>query len=503
MAFYLSPIGNSQIVDVNGNPLSGGKIYTYIAGSTTPTATYTDSTGATPQSNPIILNTLGLPDNPIWLDQSAVKIIIKDVNDVQQGSPYDNIYGVGAVDAAVSFDEWVQYNNAVTYISPTSFSVVGDQRAIFQVNRRAKTQNTAGQAYSTILTSVYSAPNTTVTLTNTSGALDAGLSATYYGFMSAQNSSIPIDALDVYLKSETYSDTETDEAISTAIAALPTATPSTPFRNRCINGDFAVDQEYAGASTTFTAGAAYKRAIDMFYAWCTGANVTGQQVTVSGLNRYRFTGAASNTLVGFLHSMQADNSADMAGGDATFSVKLKSTSLTTVNWAAYYANTTDTFGTLASPTRTSIASGSFTITSTEARYAATFAVPSGATTGIEIALTTGALTAGNTLDVGEFQPEKGAIALADIEFEKVDIALQEARCRHGFFEKVQLVVDGAAAYKSQMGYTPKRTTPTLGTPTFNTGSGATFTNGEDFIHAVTNHSTIAAATIPLTCGLHG
>lgn len=223
MAFYLSPIGNSQNVDVNGNPLSGGKIFTYVAGSTTPTATYTDSTGATPQSNPIILNTLGLPDNPIWLDQSAVKIIIKDENDIQQGSPYDSIYGVGAVDAAVSFDEWVQYNNAVTYISPTSFSVVGDQRAIFQVDRRVKTQNTAGQAYSTILTSVYSAPNTTVTLTNTSGALDAGLSATYYGFMSAQNSSIPIDALDVYLKSETYSDTETDTAISDAVSAINVA----------------------------------------------------------------------------------------------------------------------------------------------------------------------------------------------------------------------------------------------------------------------------------------
>ena len=309
-------------------------------------------------------------------------------------------------------------------------------------------------------------------------------------------------ALEVYGTAETYTQTEVDAAI--AAIPVPPVTPSHAFRNRAINGDFSVDQEYAGASTTFTAGAAYKRAIDMFYAWCTGANVTGQQVTVLGLKRYRLTGAASNTLVGLLHSIEAANSADMAGGDATFSVKLKSTSLTTVNWEAFYANSNDAFGTLASPTRTSIASGSFTITTTEDRYAATFAVPSGATTGIEIALTTGALTAGNTLDVGEFQPEPGAIDLVDIEFEKVDIALQEARCRHGWFEKLVLVVGTASSFRVQTTFARKRVTPTIGTVTFNTGSGATFSVGNGYIYALTDHNTsYASATIPLTCGLHG
>lgn len=310
-------------------------------------------------------------------------------------------------------------------------------------------------------------------------------------------------ALEVYGTTETYTQAEVDAAI--AAIPVPPVTPSHAFRNRAINGDFSVDQEYAGASTTFTAGAAYKRAIDMFYAWCTGANVTGQQVTVSGLKRYRLTGAASNTLVGLLHSIEAKNSADLAGGDATFSVKLKSTSLTTVNWAAYYANTNDTFGTLASPTRTSIASGSFTITTTEDRYAATLTgINSAATTGIEIALTTGALTAGNTLDVGEFQLEQGDIAVADVAFEKVDVALQEARCQHGFFEKIDMVVNTASAYISQVSFVKKRTTPTVGTPSFNTGSGATFSLvGVSNLYQSANHSAIASATIPLTCGLHG
>ena len=66
MAYFLSPIGNEPQVDANGNPVSGGKILTYLAGTTTAAATYTSITGATPQANPIILNSLGLPASPIW-----------------------------------------------------------------------------------------------------------------------------------------------------------------------------------------------------------------------------------------------------------------------------------------------------------------------------------------------------------------------------------------------------------------------------------------------------
>jgi len=55
-----SPIGNGQQWFTNaGVPLSGGKINTYAAGTTTPIATYTDNTGATPNANPIILDSTG------------------------------------------------------------------------------------------------------------------------------------------------------------------------------------------------------------------------------------------------------------------------------------------------------------------------------------------------------------------------------------------------------------------------------------------------------------
>lgn len=55
----LSPAPYLTVLDVNGNPVAGAKITTYIAGTTTPQATYTDSTGTTPNANPIIADTAG------------------------------------------------------------------------------------------------------------------------------------------------------------------------------------------------------------------------------------------------------------------------------------------------------------------------------------------------------------------------------------------------------------------------------------------------------------
>ncbi|WNG69279.1 hypothetical protein [Cupriavidus gilardii] len=45
--------------DFNGRPLSGGKLYTYAAGTLTPKATFQDQAGSIPNSNPITLNARG------------------------------------------------------------------------------------------------------------------------------------------------------------------------------------------------------------------------------------------------------------------------------------------------------------------------------------------------------------------------------------------------------------------------------------------------------------
>ena len=69
-----------QFTTTAGAPLIGGKVYTDAAGTTTPLASYTDNTGATANTNPVILDTRG--EAAIWLSPASYKFVLKDSNDV-------------------------------------------------------------------------------------------------------------------------------------------------------------------------------------------------------------------------------------------------------------------------------------------------------------------------------------------------------------------------------------------------------------------------------------
>lgn len=98
MSVSLSPIAGAgwQFFDNNGVPLSGGKLYTYEAGTTTPEATYTTSSGNTAHTNPIVLDAAGRVSggNEVWLtDSQSYKFVLKTSADVQLWSA-DNITGI-------------------------------------------------------------------------------------------------------------------------------------------------------------------------------------------------------------------------------------------------------------------------------------------------------------------------------------------------------------------------------------------------------------------------
>jgi hypothetical protein len=84
----------AQLFDDSGNVLTGGKIYTYEAGTTTPLASYTSSAGTTAHSNPIILNAAGrVPTGEIWLDYTELyKFVVTTSTDVLIAT-YDNVGG--------------------------------------------------------------------------------------------------------------------------------------------------------------------------------------------------------------------------------------------------------------------------------------------------------------------------------------------------------------------------------------------------------------------------
>jgi hypothetical protein len=82
MSVSLPPFFLLHFFDPNntGVPLSGGKLFTYIAGTSTKQPTYTDSTQTVQNSNPIILNSRG--ECSMWLDQTLVyKLVLAPAND--------------------------------------------------------------------------------------------------------------------------------------------------------------------------------------------------------------------------------------------------------------------------------------------------------------------------------------------------------------------------------------------------------------------------------------
>jgi len=103
----LAPLAKQRFVDNNGNPLAGGKVFTYAAGTTTKQASYTDSTGSTPNANPVLLDARG--EASIWLDQSlAYKVVIAPSTDTDP--PTNPIWtqdGISAPIAAAALNSYI------------------------------------------------------------------------------------------------------------------------------------------------------------------------------------------------------------------------------------------------------------------------------------------------------------------------------------------------------------------------------------------------------------
>ena len=124
---------------------------------------------------------------------------------------------------------------------------------------------------------------------------------------------------------------------------------------------------------------------------------------------------------------------------------------------------------MASPTVTSIATGTFTVTSTATQYSVNIAVPAAATTGIQILFTVGAQISG-TWTIGNVQLEPGTVATP---FERQLYNAQLAQCQRYFAQfggsstndnvgAGQAIAAGAAQISIRFPV-PMRTNPTLDT----------------------------------------
>lgn len=138
-----------QYFDNSGNPLNGGLVYTYSAGTTTPKATYTDAGGLTSNANPVVLDSAGRAS--IWLNGNY-KIVLKTSAGVTLKTE-DNIAGYAEVDftGLTSLASELNFNNgaiagtvvASKVVVPDTNKDIGNFRNLTGVNLIATTKTTS------------------------------------------------------------------------------------------------------------------------------------------------------------------------------------------------------------------------------------------------------------------------------------------------------------------------------------------------------------------------
>jgi hypothetical protein len=107
-----------QFFDANGDPLAGGKVYTYEAGTTTPKAAYTDHSEVTALPNPIVLDSAGRAT--IWISGNY-RYEVRDSADVL----------IREVDAVTSFNTTA---SSLTVVTTTGNQTIAGVKTFTDIN---------------------------------------------------------------------------------------------------------------------------------------------------------------------------------------------------------------------------------------------------------------------------------------------------------------------------------------------------------------------------------
>jgi hypothetical protein len=225
MTTALSPSPKQQYFYTDGTPLVGGKLYTYAAGTSTPLATYQDSSGLVSNTNPVILDSRG--EANIWLSPGlAYKFILKDPNEatiwtvdnIDLGLIFSNVIITGGTingviignitPAAGSFTD-LSASGTVTFNSNTQMQIPAgttSERTTTPVDGMMRYNTTtgryegnitvAGQAISTLVNTGVDG-KTAVLTTVTAHGLSTGAYITVTGVVPSQyNGSFNITVID-------------------------------------------------------------------------------------------------------------------------------------------------------------------------------------------------------------------------------------------------------------------------------------------------------------------
>ena len=125
MTVNLSALGGAgqQFFDNNGNVLTGGKLWSYQAGTTTPQATYTSASGATAHTNPIVLDSAGrVATGEIWVTAGQnYKFVLMTSTNVTIAT-WDNITGINGTGIPSNANN-VEYDPPLTGALTSGYTV--------------------------------------------------------------------------------------------------------------------------------------------------------------------------------------------------------------------------------------------------------------------------------------------------------------------------------------------------------------------------------------------
>lgn len=129
MATLLHRKKGEQFFDSSGNPLAGGKLYFYEATTTDEQTTYSDAAGSTANTNPVVLDSAGRLEVPIYFGDSDsfsnYKELLTTAADVTVSPwPFDNIPAATPEESAATFAPplfpWNQVTNADSPVALTA-----------------------------------------------------------------------------------------------------------------------------------------------------------------------------------------------------------------------------------------------------------------------------------------------------------------------------------------------------------------------------------------------
>jgi hypothetical protein len=319
----------AQFFTNNGDPLVGGLLYVYTAGTTTPATTYTDPSGTTNNTNPIVLNAGGRTPYQIWVNGGVLyKFILKDSAGVLIGV-YDNI---PAIDDPATFNNLITVTGTNTLLGtstpPNTVYVAGMTLSFVVANT-----NTGAV---TIDVDGLGAQEITVGATSLiAGQLNAGgIAAIEYDGTRFQLMSVSGATTFTTVTATTVTTTNLKVSNITDLAGgntaqingiTPTAQNLQGFRNRIINGGMSIDQRNSGASVTPATG---DFIVDRFkYTSTQASKFTAQQNQGSVTPPQSFVnylGVTSSSAYSILvtdaftiqHSIEGFNAGDLGWGTA-------------------------------------------------------------------------------------------------------------------------------------------------------------------------------------------